>query len=78
MSRRVLEKRFQTQLGRTPFAEIRRAQIEWVKAMLLNSPLSQDEIAAASPFASTAHLATAFKQATGQTPGQFRKQHRSH
>jgi LacI family transcriptional regulator len=78
MSRRVLEKRFQTQLGRTPFAEIRRAQIEWVKAMLLNSPLSQDEIAAASPFASTAHLATAFKQATGQTPGQFRKQHRRH
>ena len=73
LSRRVLESRFRKLLGRTPHEEIVRQRIGRVQQLLSETELSLREIADRTGFEHAEYLSVAFKQATGQTPTQFRK-----
>lgn len=72
LSRRWLEKRFQTVLGRTPAAEIRRVRVDWAKKLLSETDLKMPEVAAASGFTSHEYFTQAFKAHTGQSPLRYR------
>lgn len=73
LSRRVLESRFRKILGRTPHEEIVRQRISRVQQLLSETELSLREIAERSGFEHPEYLSVCFKQATGQSPSQFRK-----
>jgi LacI family transcriptional regulator len=73
LSRRVLESRFRKILGRTPHEEIVRQRISRVQQLLSETELSLREIAERAGFEHSEYLSVAFKQATGQSPSQFRK-----
>ncbi len=74
LSLRVLQARFQKALGYTLQEEIRRVRIARAKEFLLNTELNLDEIADRVAFPSKSYLCSAFRTATGITPGNFRKQ----
>jgi LacI family transcriptional regulator len=76
LSRRVLEARFQKVLGRTPHAEILRAQLERAKQLLVQRNLTLSAVAHRSGFRNGEYLSTVFKREFGLTPGQYRKLHR--
>jgi LacI family transcriptional regulator len=78
LSRRVLESRFQRVLGRSPHAEILRAQLERAKQLLLQRHLTLAAVAHQSGFRNGEYLGTVFKRQFGMTPGQYRKLHRSY
>lgn len=73
LSRRELEKRFKVTLKRTVKGEIERLRIELVKNKLLSSSHSIHEIASGLEFIDPEHFSRYFKNATGQTPLQFRR-----
>ncbi len=72
LSRRVLESRFRKILGRTPHEEIVRQRIGRIQQLLSETELSLREIADRTGFEHAEYLSVAFKQATGQTPSEFR------
>lgn len=74
LSRRVLEKRFQETIGRTPHQEIARRRIDRTRRLLLETDLTLNQIARRTGFRSEEYLSVAFRKATGIAPGQFRKQ----
>lgn len=74
LSRRVLEKRFRRQLGRSVFDEIRDQQIAHVRVLLLDTNLPLEEVCARSAFANVSHMTSAFRKRVGLAPGHFRKQ----
>jgi LacI family transcriptional regulator len=74
VSRTWLEHRFQDFFGRSPAEEIRRVHLERAKRLLAESDMSIPDVAAASGFGSREYLAYGFKQATGMTPREFRRQ----
>lgn len=76
MSRSSLEKRFKTAMGRTPFAELRRQQIERIKRLLIDTDLTLEQLCEDSPFASAVHLSMAFRKVEGIPPSEFRNRHR--
>ena len=78
LSRRVLENRFRKLLGRTPHEEIVRQRIARVQQLLSETELPLREIANRTGFEHAEYLSVAFKQATGQTPSQFRSQSTPH
>jgi LacI family transcriptional regulator len=71
-SRRSLERRFRSALSRGVGEEIRRARLERAKALLSGTEMAGAHIARSSGFSEAKHLSTAFRQATGQTPMQYR------
>ncbi len=73
ISRRALENRFQRTLATTPAFEWRRLQIEEAKRLLTHTRLTLAVIAERTGWSSPHHFANAFKKATSQTPGEFRK-----
>ncbi len=73
LSRRVLESRFRKILGRSPHEEIVRQRIGRVQQLLSETDLSLREISSRTGFEHSEYLSVAFKQATGQTPTQFRR-----
>jgi LacI family transcriptional regulator len=73
MARRSLETRFRKLLGRAPRQEIVRVQMNRVKELLLGTELPVAEIAGRAGF-DPEYLSVVFRQETGQTPSQFRKQ----
>jgi LacI family transcriptional regulator len=75
MSRRVFERRFSRQVGRSPKAEILRLRLERVKQLLADTDLALPEIASRTGFKYGEYLHTVFKQKIGLTPGEFRRQH---
>ena len=77
MSRRLLERRFRKSIGRSPFAEIRRLQIEHIKTVLAQTDKTLEAIAPECGFESIMCMSLAFKKATGKTPGAWRKQFRN-
>ncbi len=77
MSRRALERRFRKLIGRSPFTEIRRVQIERVKMLLARTDETLETLAPECGFSSVARMAPAFKDATGMTLGGYRRQFRS-
>ena len=74
MSRRSLEQRFLKVLGRSPAAEILRAQVEVAKQMLRETDESMPTVARAAGFSSAKQLSTSFHRVTGRTPTAFRRQ----
>jgi LacI family transcriptional regulator len=77
LPRRTLEYRFHKTLGRGPFAEIRRVQIEHVKTLLAQTNKTLEAIAPECGFESVTRMTLAFKKADGVPPGAYRKQFRS-
>ncbi len=76
VSRRILERRFQQVLGRSPHKEILRVRMEWVKQLLAGTDLTLPVIAERTGFPHPEYMGVVFRKATGQTPGQYRRQFR--
>lgn len=72
--RKVLERLFRIHLGTTILTDIRRVQIEQVRASLRMSSISIEQIADECGYTSLNHLARDFKKRTGTSPGAYRKQ----
>jgi LacI family transcriptional regulator len=73
LSRSVFERRFVKIFGRTPKAEILRTQLDRVKRLLAETDLSLKQIASRTGFQHPEYMSAAFKERTGQTPGQYRR-----
>jgi LacI family transcriptional regulator len=76
VSRRSLEQRFLKALGRTPAAEIRRAQVEVAKHILTETDEAMPRVALAAGFSSAKQLGSSFHHETGVTPTAYRRQSR--
>jgi len=72
LSRRSLELRFRNAVGHTVLTEIRRAQLERVRAFLIETDLPIREIAAQCGFANGNYLGKIFRREFSETPQQFR------
>lgn len=77
-SRSVFERRFVKIFGRSPKAEILRTQLERVKCLLAETDLPLKQIAAKTGFLYPEYMSAAFKERTGQTPGQYRRSAQQH
>jgi len=73
MARRAMENRFKKLLGRTPRQEIVRVQLSRVKELLVGTKLTVGEIAERTGFEPD-YLSVVFKQETGVTPSEFRRE----
>jgi LacI family transcriptional regulator len=74
MSRASLEPRVKRVLGRTIYQEIQRVQIERVKELLLGSSAPLKQIASQAGFRYPEYMMRVFRQTTGLTPREYRKQ----
>jgi LacI family transcriptional regulator len=72
LSRRVLERRFQQHLGRTPKDEIVRIRIETAKMLLARTDNSRENIAHRCGFASPTYFSMAFHRLVGMKPQAYR------
>lgn len=72
ISRRALELRFR-RTGLTPAAAWRGLQLNEAKRLLTQTKLSLTAIAEETGWSSPHHFSTAFRKATGRTPGAFRQ-----
>lgn len=75
MSRRNLHRRFVKTLGRTVHEEIRRARVDLVVQMLLETDMTIAQVAYALGWPSEKHIAREFKAVKGVTPLAFRRLH---
>ena len=73
VSRRALEQRFRTALGRSPLDEILRIRLERARQLLQETSLSIEQIANACSFSSASYLGVVFRRLTGMTPSECRK-----
>lgn len=73
LSRRVLERRFRTELGRSVLDEIRRTRVDQIARMLVETNHSISEIAFATGFQGVEHFARYFRQEKRMTPLSYRK-----
>jgi LacI family transcriptional regulator len=71
-ARRSIERKFRRYLGRSPWQEIRRVQIEHVKQLLRQTDWPIVQVAEASAFRDAKTLSTVFRKETGLSPRQFR------
>jgi LacI family transcriptional regulator len=76
VSRRILERRFATALGRTPHEEILRLQIQKVVRLLKETSLPVTEVAHQSGFLHSEYLSVVFKKRFGVSPSQYRHKNR--
>lgn len=76
VSRRWLERHFQSVLGHSPHEELQRCRLELAKRMLLETDLDAARVAAASGFASPSYFNSFFRRRAGLTPLQFRNSQR--
>ncbi len=77
LPKRMMERQFKEILGRGPFAEIRRVQVERIKMLLSQTDKTLEAIAPDCGFGNISHMSVAFKKATGMAPGAYRRQFRS-
>ncbi len=77
LSRRALERRFETALGRSPASEMRRIRIEQAKNLLANTDLPIPDVAEQSGFGSPEYLAFIFRRSFGLTPLKYRRSARN-
>jgi LacI family transcriptional regulator len=78
LPRRMLERRFRAALHRSPFAEIRRVQIENVKMFLAQTDKTLETIAPECGFSDVSRMGRAFRETVKMSPGAYRKQYRNH
>ena len=72
ISRRSLEGRFNTLIGRTLHEEIWRGHFDLAMRLLSSSDLSLQEVAERSGFRTASALVNLFRQRLGVTPKEFR------
>jgi LacI family transcriptional regulator len=72
ISRRVVERRFQAFLGRSPNDEIVRVRLERAKQLLTETDLSIAEVSHQIGFASASYLCQVFRRQLGVSPAEFR------
>lgn len=72
LSRRVLETRFRSILGRTPHQEINRLRIERIKELLKETELPLSTIAERTGFQHDEYMSVAFKKSVGIPPSTYR------
>jgi len=75
LSRRVLEKRFRTILGRSIHDEIRCTRVEQIIRMLAETVMPISEIAQALGFSDVAHISRYFRREKGMSPLAYRKRY---
>jgi AraC-like DNA-binding protein len=73
MSRSRFTVRFTEQVGMSPHAYVNALRIWTAQTALAGSSSSLAEIAEQTRFSSPQHLSRAFKEATGMTPGEYRR-----
>ena len=73
VSRRSLYQQFRRVLGRSPNEEIRRARVEQIVRMLVETNLPVSKIAFALGYSSVAHIARYFRQEKGMNLQSYRK-----
>ncbi len=73
VSRRVLERRFQDHLQRSPAEEIRRARLRKAQELLLDTDMPVPEISDAAGFGSPEYMAYVFRQECKMTPVEYRR-----
>lgn len=76
-SRRQLEQKFRKSLGTTPFKELTRLRLSRGRDLLVNTDMKIAQVAEACGFVHTARFHVAFRNATGLSPGAFRRQSRN-
>ncbi len=77
ISRRTLERRFVAVLGHSPHVEIRKVRVDSARQLLIETDLPMPAVAARAGFRDANLLSILFRQATGQTPTQYRRQYRT-
>jgi len=75
MSRRTLQQRFRRVIGRSIHDEIKRARVDHMARMLINTNLSIGEIARSLQCTEVKNIARYFRQRTGLSPAQYRRKH---
>jgi len=75
LSRRALEKRFRTMLGRSILEEVRRVRTDQIARLLLETDLPVSEIANVMGFADAQHIARYFRSGKCLSPIAYRKVH---
>ena len=73
VSRRSLENRFKSAIGRTPLEEIHRARVELAKQYLNRDDMPLQDVARACGFASAKRLTAIFHKFVGISPADYRK-----
>ncbi len=76
LSRRVLERRFETLLNRTPAEQIRQVRISKAEELLTKTNLGIPDVASAAGFGSPEYMAYVFRGTLGISPLQYRKRYR--
>jgi LacI family transcriptional regulator len=76
-SRSQLEKKFRHHLGRSPQAEIRRAQVGKIRQLLIETDFPLKKIAELTGFEHVEYMCVLFKRLTGDSPGVCRKKMQS-
>lgn len=77
-SHTLVERAFRTELGTSVRKELASVRIDEARRLLENTSLSLAEVGARTGFASPTYFTAAFRAATGQTPGECRKQPYAH
>ena len=77
VSRRVLERRFQDSLGRSPHAMIQHERVERAKSLLTTTDLAVGLIAERCGFQSNERLTVNFRQSVGVPPATYRRDSRA-
>lgn len=73
LTRRVLDRRFKKNIGRTAHQEILRLRLERVKQMLVETKLPLSEIAIRCGFDNTEYMPVVFRRETDMTPSDYRR-----
>lgn len=73
VSRRTLEIRFRTLVGRSPLEEIQRVRLDLAKRYLATTDWPISRVALSSGFNDVKRFSTVFHQHSGMTPTQFRR-----
>jgi len=76
-SRRALEKKFSTRLGKTPMDQVNEIRLRRIKQLLLDTDFLLVDIAEQVGFEYHEYMSRYFKKHTGMAPGQFRRAHRT-
>jgi len=75
-SRRTLEKRFRSVLGRSIHQEVVRQRVESARRLLRDTNLTISAVAAEAGFANAQRFYSAFRKVQGATPGAYRRSYR--
>jgi AraC-like DNA-binding protein len=75
LSRGYFKRAFKVSFGETPHGYLMRMRVERAQQMMLEGQEPLAQIAMACGLADQAHLSRVFRQATGSSPGAWRRRH---